>query len=140
MARVSVAIVAVVGVLLAGAGLFAALAWGLPALGLNRYGRNPVDETMRGLAGAATLYAVGAALAASATRWIRNHAKPETLRAFAPVGGVFVVLFVVLSIWMAVLGYWTNIPLLLFFMVGIVAPIALGGLPWGNQLGRRVRS
>jgi MFS family permease len=130
MGRVAVVLLAVVGLLLAAAGLIAALAWGLPALGLNRLGRNPVDETVRGLAFAAALYAAGAALLASATRWLRSRYGPLSLAAFAYAAA----LIPVLCVWMAVLAYWSNIPLLLFIVVGIYAPVAIGGRPWGKQL------
>ena len=140
MARFAAVMLGVVGLLLAGAGLIAALAWGLPALGLNTNGRNPVDDTVRGLTLAATLYAVGAALLAIAIRWLRDHSANRPAWGFAATGGVFVALLVVMSIWMAVLGYWTNIPVLLFFMIGILAPIVLGGRPWSSQLARRAPS
>jgi hypothetical protein len=133
MARVAVALLAVLGLLLAVAGLIAALAWGLPALGLNRNGRNPVDETLRGLAFAVTLYAVGAVLLASTIQWFRIRYGPIDLGAFAFAGAMIPVL----CVWMAVLGYWTNIPVLLFLIAGICTPIALGGRPWGNLLSLR---
>src|SRR5260370_573926 len=82
MGRVVVVVLAVVGLLLAAAGLIVALAWGLPALGVNRLGRNPLDETVRALAFAATLYATGAAMLASATRWLRIRYGPLNLAAF----------------------------------------------------------
>src|SRR5260370_36847179 len=140
MARVAIALLGVVGLLLAAAGLIIALAWGLSALGQNPYGRNPFGETVQGLTFAGTLYAVGAALVAIAVRWIRDHAGPQPVRPIVPVGGVFIVLFVVMSIWMAALGYWTNIPILLFFMIGILAPMALCVRPWGTPLAPRPRS
>ena len=140
MVRVAVALLAVVGLLLATAGLFVALAVGLPALGLNPYGRNPLDETLRALASAATLYAIGAALLAIAIRWIRDNGGSERVRGLSAVGGLIVVLILAMSVWQAVLGYWTNIPVLLFFMIGIFAPIALGGWHWGRQLDARARS
>jgi hypothetical protein len=140
MARFAVAMLGVVGLLLAAAGLIAALAWGVPALGLNPSGRNPLGETVQGLTFAATLYAVGAALLATAIRWILNHAGPQPARAFVPVGSVFVVVFVAMSILMALRGYWASILMLLFFMIGILAPIALGALPRGTSLDNRVRS
>ena len=133
MARVAVALLAVLGLLLAAAGLIAALAWGLPALGLNRNGRNPLDDTLRGLSFAVTLYAVGAALLASTIRWIRIRYGPLNLGALA----FAVAMIPVLCVWMAVVGYWTNIPLLLFLIVGVYAPIALGGRPWSNRLSLR---
>jgi hypothetical protein len=133
MARVAVALLAVLGLLLAAAGLIAALAWGVPALGLNRNGRNPLDETLRGLAFAVTLYAVGAALLASTTRWLRTHNGPFNIGAFAFAGAMIPVL----GVWMALRGYWTNIPMLLIVVVGIYAPIALGARPWGNRLSLR---
>lgn len=140
MARIGVGVLGIVGLLLAAAGLIAALAWGLPALGLNPNGRNPVDGTVRALTFAGTLYAIGAALLAIAIRWLRDHAANRPAWEFAATSGVFVALLVVMSIWMAVLGYWTNIPVLLFFMIGILAPIVLGVRPWGSQLDRRARS
>jgi hypothetical protein len=140
MARVAVLLLGLVGILLTAAGLIAALAWGLPALGLNPNGRNPFGETVQGLTVAATLYAVGAASLAIAIRWIRDHGGPQPVGALVPVGGLFVVLFVVISVWMAARGYWTNIPVLLFFMIGILAPMALGVLPRGTPLDRRIRS
>ena len=140
MARFGVGVLAVVGLLLAAAGLLVALAVGLPALGLNPYGRNPLDHTLRGLGSAATLYAMGAALLATSTRWMRNRLGPLDARALLPLGGVFAGVFVVLSIWMARLGYWINIPVLLFFLAGILAPIALGlWRPTGSRIAR-VRS
>jgi hypothetical protein len=137
---VLVGVLAVVGLLLAAAGLIVALAVGLPALGLNAYGRNPLDFTLRGLSTAATLYVIGAALLTASTRWMRNRLGPQEARRLLPVGGVFAGVFVVLSIWMAALGYWINIPILLFFIGGILAPIALGvWLPSGSHAAR-VRS
>jgi hypothetical protein len=126
MARVAVALLAVLGLLLAGAGLILALAWGLPALGLNRDGRNPLDDTLRGLGFAFTLYTVGAAFVASSTRWFRVRYGPVNLGAFAFAGAMIPVV----GVGMALRGYWSNIPLLLFVIVGIYAPIALGGRPW----------
>jgi len=140
MARFAVGVLAVVGLLLAAAGLFVALAVGLPALGLNPYGRNPLDETLRGLGTALTLYAIGAALLASATRWMRNQRGPLGARRLLALGGAFASVFAVLSIWMAVLGYWLNIPLLLFFLTGILAPAALGVWPPSGRQIARVRS
>ena len=127
MARLAL-VIAVVGVLLAAAGLFVALAVGLPALGLNPYGRNPLGETLRGLGTAATLYATGAALLATATRWARTHRGPLPV-AMVPFFGGFVAL---LCLFQAVVGYWTNIPELLFFTIGIAAPVALGAQPWSS--------
>jgi hypothetical protein len=140
MARVVVGVLGVVGLLVAAAGLIMALAWSLPALGLNPYGRNPLGETVQGLTFAVTLYAAGAALLAIATRWIRDHARPQPARAFLPVGGVFALLFVAMSILMALRGYVASIPMVLFFMIGILAPVALGALPRGTPLHHRVRS
>jgi hypothetical protein len=140
MARVVVGVLGVVGLLLAAAGLIMTLAWGLPALGLNPYGRNPLGETVGGLTFAVTLYAVGAGLLVIAIRWIRDHAGPQPARALMPVGGIFVVVFVVMSIFLALRGYWASIPMLLFFMIGILAPMALGALPRGTPLDQRVRS
>jgi hypothetical protein len=137
---VLVGVLAVAGLLLAAAGLLVGLAVGLPALGLNAYGRNPLDFTVRGLGTAATLYVIGAALLAAATRWIRNRQGSQDARRLLPVGGVFLGVFVVLSIWMAALGYWINIPLLLFFIGGILAPMALAvWRPSGSHVAR-VRS
>jgi hypothetical protein len=137
---VLVGVLAVGALLLAAAGLLVGLAVGLPALGLNPNGRNPLDFTVRGLSTAATLYVIGAALLAAATRWMRNRQGPQVARRLLPVGGVFAGVFVVLSIWMAALGYWTNIPILLFIIGGILAPVALGvWLPSGSHVAR-VRS
>jgi len=111
MARVGVGLLAVVGLLLTGAGLIAALAWGLG-----------------GLTTAGMLYVVGAALLASAIRWMRTHIGPVNPAAFAFVGAIIPVL----GLWLALRGYWTSIPLLLLFVVGLYAPIALGGRPWGK--------
>lgn len=136
MARVAVAALAVVGLLLAAAGLIAGLAWGIPAAGLNVNGRNPLDETLRGLGSAATLYAVGAALLAIATRWIRDHSGPLDLRAFA----IPSVMFLGATGLTALRANWTGILMLLVVGIGIAAPIALGGRPWGTQANRPVRS
>jgi len=46
----------------------------------------------------------------------------------------------VLGVWLAVRGYWTSIPLLLLFVVGLYVPIALGARPWGNPAIDRPRS
>ncbi len=135
-----VSVLAVVGLLLVAAGLLVGLAVGLPALGLNAYGRNPVDFTVRGLSTAATLYVIGAALLAVATRWMRNWQGSQDPRKLLPAGGVFLGVFVVLSLFMGVRGYWIDIPVLLFFIVGILVPIALGvWLPSGRHVAR-VRS
>jgi hypothetical protein len=137
---VLVGLLAIVGLLLAAIGLIVALAVGLPALGANAYGRNPLDSTLRGLSTAAAFYVIGAALLAASTRWIRSRLGPQDARRLLPVGGVFGGVFVVLSIWMAAFGYWINIPILLLFIAGILAPVALGvWLPTGNHAAR-VRS
>ena len=137
---VLVGVLAVVGLLLAATALIVALAVGLPALGLNAYARNPLDFTLRGLSTAAAFYVIGAALLVASTRWIRNRVGPQDARKVLPVGGLIAGVFVVLSIWMDALGYWTNIPILLFFIGGILAPIALGfWLPSGSHAAR-VRS
>jgi hypothetical protein len=134
---VLVGLLAIAGLLLAATGLIVALAVGLPALGLNDYGRNPFDFTIRGLSIAAALYVIGAALLAASARWIRNRLGPHGARRVLPVGGVFAGAFVVLSLWMATLGYWINIPILLFFIGGILAPVALGvWLPTGSRAAR----
>src|SRR2546428_6604278 len=88
MVRVAVALLAILGILLVSAGIMVALAVGLPALGLNPYGRNPLDQTIAGLAIATTLYVVGAALLASAIRWMRTHIRPVNLGAFAFAGAI----------------------------------------------------
>ena len=135
-----VGVLAIVGLLLAAAGLLVGLAVGLPALGLNAYGRNPLDFTVRGLSTAATLYVIGAALLAAATRWMRNRQGSQDARRLLPAGGVFLGVFVVLSLFMGARGYWIDIPVLLFFIVGVLAPIALGvWLPSGRHVAR-VRS
>lgn len=136
MGRVAVAALAVVGLLMAAAGLIAGLAWGIPALGLNIYGRNPLDETLRGLGSAATLYAVGAALLAIAIRWIRDRSGSLDLRGSA----VPAVTLLGVAALMAVRGNWTGILMLLVVAIGISAPIALGGRPWGTRANRPVRS
>jgi hypothetical protein len=136
MIRVAIAVLAVVGLLLASAGLLIALAVGPPALGFNPYGRNPLDFTFRGLASAATLYAVGAALLAGATRWLRAHTGPLNVGAFAIAGAAIPAA----AVWLALRGYWTTVPLLLLFVAGILVPIALGGRAWGKQLSPRARA
>jgi len=136
MARVAVALLAILGVVLASAGMFVALAVGLPALGLNPYGRNLLDQTLSGLFTATTLYAVGAALLASAVRWMRTHSGPLNLGSFAFAGAIIPVF----ALLMVLRGYWTTVPLLLLFVVGLFVPIALGGRPWGKTLSERPRS
>jgi len=136
MTRVAVGALAVVGLLLVGAGVLVAFAVGLPALGLNPYGRNPLDETLRGLGTAATLYAVGAALLAIAFRWLRDHRGPLNVWGFSFAG----IMSLGLTGLMAILRNWTGVAMLLILVIGIAVPIALGGGPWTSQLSRRARS
>src|ERR1700730_16615786 len=112
MARLAL-VIAVVGVLLAAAGLFVALAVGLPALGLNPYGRNALDETLRQLGTGAPRYATAAALLATATRWARPHRGPLPV-AMVPFFGGFVAL---LCLFQAVVGNPTMLPELLFLTI-----------------------
>jgi len=136
MARLAVVVFATVGILLVAAGLFVALAVGLPALGLNPYGRNPLDETLRGLSTAAKLYVVGAALLASALRWIRNHdGGAPALSSFWPVGPVVVIVYV----WMAASRNWLYVPIAPLFAIGLLTPIAVGLWPRGSQATPGVR-
>lgn len=136
MARIGVGVLGVAGLVLIAAGVFVAFAVGLPALGLNPYGRNPFDETLRGLGTAVTLYALGAALLAIAFRWIRDHQGPLDVRGFSLAG---VVALGIIG-WLAVLGNWTGVAMLLTLTIGMIVPIALGGGPWITGLGRRARS
>ena len=136
MARVAVTLLAILGILLASAGMFVALAVGLPALGLNPYGRNPPGQTLSGLFTAAALYVVGAALLVTAVRWMRTHSGPLNLGSFAFAGASIPLL----AVWMVLRGYWMTVPLLLLFVVGLFAPIALGGRPWSKALTQRPRS
>jgi hypothetical protein len=129
MGRVGAILLAVAGGVLAFAGAVIALAFGIPALGLNAYGRNPLDETLRGEGSAVILYAAGAALLAIATRWIRAHDGPLHFERFA-VAGVVMLGFGGL---MAVRGNWTGVGMLVVGTIAILAPIALGGRPWGSQ-------
>jgi len=130
MARLAVVVFATVGILLVAAGLFVALAVGLPALGLNSYGRNPPDFTVRGFATAATLYVVGAALLASALRWKRNHdGGAPGLSSFWPVG-LFVL---IVCVWMAASRNWLYVPIVPLFAIGLLTPIAVGLWPRGSQ-------
>ena len=136
MPRVAVGVLGVVGLLLVATGVLVAFAVGLPALGLNSYGRNPLDETLRGLGTAVTLYIVGAALLAIAFRWIRDHQGPVDVRGFSVVG---VVALCMIGL-MAVLRNWTGVAMLFTLAIGITVPVALGGGPWITRLGRRARS
>jgi hypothetical protein len=129
MALAVVTLLAIVGLLIASAGLVLAMAVGLPALGLNRYGRNPLDVTVSVLATAAMLYGVGAALLVGTTWWMRTRRAPN-LKGFAYTGSLIPVLLV----WAALRGYWLTIPLVLFVVAGLFAPIAVGLRPWDRHL------
>lgn len=129
MALVGVTVLAIIGLLVASAGLLLAMAVGLPALGLNRYGRNPVDVTVSVLATATMLYGVGAALLVGTTWWMRTRKAPN-LKGFAYTGALIPLLLV----WAVLRGYWVTIPLVLFFVAGLLAPIAVGFRPWEKRL------
>jgi len=98
---------------------------GMPALGLNPYGRNPLTMTIIGLVAAATVYLVGAALLTSATRWMSDHGFPARRPMLALVGGMAIGWSAV----MAVRGFWISIAMLLVLVVAILAPMAVGLRP-----------
>jgi hypothetical protein len=122
MPRALVVVLAVVGLTLAAVGVFIVLAVGIPALGLNEYGRNPMSSTVSGLTSGVVLYLVGAALLVSSTRWMREHDRGSPARGLA----FLVVIALVWSFVMAGRGDWIAIPELALFAVAILAPMALG--------------
>lgn len=126
MTRAGVALLAILGLFLAAAGALVALAVGIPALGLNPYGRNPLSMTIAGLVTAAVLYLVGAALLVSATRWMRDHGFAAARRGALAVIGGMVLLFGTL---MAVKGFWISIAMFLVAVIAMLAPAAIGLRP-----------
>lgn len=125
MARGLVLMLALIGLTLAAVGVFIVLAMGIPALGLNPYGRNRMSFTVSGLTTGIMLYLVGAAVLVSATRWMRDHRHGSPAPALA-------FLAVVLFGWsglMAVRGYWFGIAELGVFAVAILTPLAVGFRP-----------
>jgi hypothetical protein len=125
MSRGLVVLLAIVGLTLAAVGFFVILAVGIPALGLNPYGRNPMSLTVSGLTAGVTLYLVGAAVLASATRWMRDHPHGSP----APALAFLAVMLVGWTGLMAVRGYWFSIAELALYIAAIFFPIALGVFP-----------
>jgi len=133
MARVGVTLLCIVGLLLAGAGIIAGLAVGIPALGLNPYGRNPIEATVAGLAYAAMLYGLGAVILVGGTRWLSNHPGPVKIKldnsVLVPVG--------LISIgwlgFMATRGDWLGMAPVALTAVLVAAPMVIGWQPWVNR-------
>lgn len=129
MARVAVALLAVLGLLLSAAGMIAALAVGIPALGLNSRGRNPVAFTLVGLAFAAMLYFPGAGFLWVASNLMRKGGWWR-IEPFALVA----IVLIVSTVPLALRGYWLGIAMLLVTLAGIALPVVLGLRPWVDHL------
>jgi hypothetical protein len=122
VAKPVVAVIAVIGTVLVGVGVFVAYAVGLPALGLAAYGRPPVRETLSGLGTALTLYLVGAALLAAASRSVRDRRPGSPAVLFALIG-------VSTLIWSLLVGLrsdWIGAAVVVVAGIALLAPIALG--------------
>jgi hypothetical protein len=122
MARPVVAVIAVIGIVLVGAGVFVAYAVGMPALGLNSYGRPAFSETLSGLGTALTLYLVGAALLAAAIRSIRHRRPGSPVPLFALIGA----LILTWSLWVGLRSGWIGATVVVVAGSAVLAPIALG--------------
>jgi peptidoglycan/LPS O-acetylase OafA/YrhL len=118
---------ATVGVLLSGAGLFVAIAIGMPALGLNPHGTNPAQFTVTSELTAAFLYFLGALLSWLAAGQMRRLGN---VRRLLPAGVVIGVLGLVVEVPTVLQRDWAWAGGLLFFYAGLFLPIALGLRPW----------
>ena len=119
---------AAVGLLLAAAGLFVPLAVGIPALGLNMYGRNPIEFTVTGEGFAAGLYLVGATLTWFATDWTRRSGRLG--RRWVPGALGLTAVWLITEVPTLLRRDWVWAAGLLFFFAGLILPIALGLRPW----------
>lgn len=116
-----------VGLASASVGAFIGFAFGIPALGLSQYGRNPVGVTAVGEGFASVLYFFGAILQIRGGRVLAQPRRPtrKGLLLSLVAIGYGSVLVVVLA---ARNGVWEAIPLALIFTVFVVAPIWAGML------------
>ncbi len=108
-------------------GAFIGFAFGIPALGLNRYGRNSVEFTAVGEGFAAVLYFFGAILQIRSGQVLGQLHRPTwkvTLLALVPMVWASLVL-VVLA---ARNGDWEAMLIALIFLVFVLAPILAGML------------
>jgi hypothetical protein len=122
VAKPVVAVIAVIGTVLIGAGVFVAYAVGIPALRLAAYGRPPFGETLSGLGTALTLYLVGAALLAAAIRSIRDR------RPGSPAG-LLALIAISTLIWSLGAGLrsdWIGAAVVVVAGIAVLAPISLG--------------
>jgi hypothetical protein len=127
MSRASACALTSVGLASAWVGVFIGFAFGMPALGLNRYGRNSVEFTAVGEGFAALFYLFGAILQIRGGRVLGQVRRPKgkvTLLALVPMVCALVV-FLVLG---ARNGDWEAILVALIFLVFVVAPILAGML------------
>jgi glucose dehydrogenase len=99
-----------------------AYAVGIPALGLNPYGRPPFSDTLSGLGTALTLYLVGAALLATASRSIRERRTGSPTAVFAVIGASTLVW----SLWVGLRSGRLGAAVVLLAGIALLAPIALG--------------
>ena len=111
----------VVSILTTSAGSLLAIAFALPALGLNVYGRNPVEFTLVGEAVAATLYLGGAVGTVKAWRLLAQDAR----RPAGPLVFGVIAAGAVASFWPAI-NDWEGTLLVLICFAGAFAPLAVG--------------
>jgi hypothetical protein len=122
MARPLLVVIAVVGTILIGAGVFVVYVVGIPALGLNPYGRPPFRETVSGLGTALTLYLVGAALLAAAVRSISERRPKSPTAVFALIGASTLTW----SVWAGLRSGWIGAAFVVLAGIALLLPIALG--------------
>jgi hypothetical protein len=125
MTRLTAGVLASIGLLLMAVGVIAVLAVGLPAVGLNRYGSNPLQFTLGGLTFGCTLYCIGAACSLIGGRRIRERATGQARRSLVAVWALPLAVACGLIAFMATRANWTGILMLSFAAVAIGTPLLL---------------
>ena len=133
MTRPQILALAIAGLTVSGFGLLLGIAFAVPALGLNTYGRNPIGFTVVVELVSAIIYLGGATMSYFAWGAIgkRGMLRSPGLLAMPVAILVLALAFDVLR------TYWIDVVELLVFAVGLVLPVVAAMSPWrGGALSR----
>jgi hypothetical protein len=128
MSRTGLLALLVVGLSTACVGALLALAFAIPALGLNRYGRNPTEVTLLAESVATVLYLSGAGAEVKGARLLAQRPHRPARRILLGAASYFAMSSALAVSLPPLHGDWEGGLLVLLVEAAMVAPIALGWL------------
>lgn len=140
MDRARPLVLSLIGLVSAFVGAFIGLAFALPALGLNRYARSPIEVTVVAEGVAAALYLFGAVLKILGGRLLAQRQPPSAPLLLLLLAPFLVWLLVGLVVPVARNGDWEAVSIELVFFVVLLVPITSGLVSVWMGYGRRGES